>query len=277
MISASTYRLSLHTASTALIYSMPNHDFVAVSSKCVVSSIWCAIFPMISLAATFNCSIGSVFSNSSILALYSTSTVSILTTSACECTTTFYTFSNTKTSGSSCMSGSSENNSTTTLFMLTSSYFLYAANIVTLWYLFSILSRSFLSATFSALTSCSLSLNSSVICACKILNVSEGSGTKSSCAAPSCSPSCALGQHMLIGVTETNLCQVPSESITVLCIVDGVATCGVWPTSVFNSVSCVSIVSLSTSYAVVIVMIDSDILSQNLSAMLLKSSSCSTA
>ena len=126
-------------------------------------------------------------------------------------------------------------------------------------YLLYVLSLSFLSATFSALTNYSLSLNSSVICACRVLNVSEGSAAKSSCATPSYSHSYALGWHMLIGVTVMNLCRFPFVSITALCTVDGVATCGAWLTNVFSSVSCVSIVCLSASYVVVIVVIDSNI------------------
>ena len=44
-------------------------------------------------------------------------------------------------------------------------------------------------------------------------------------------------------------------------VVDGVATCGAWLTSILSSVICVSIVYLSTSYAVVIVVISLNILS----------------
>lgn len=73
------------------------------------------------------------------------------------------------------------------------------------------------------------------------------------------------------------LCRFPFGSITVLCTVDGVATCGAWLTSVFNSMSCVSIVCLSASCAVVIAVIGFDKLSQTLSAMLSKSSSCNIA
>ena len=161
--------------------------------------------------------------------------------------------------------------------MLTSSCFHYVANTTTLQYLFSILSCSYLSATFSALTSYSLSLNSSEIYAYRILNVSEGSAAKSSCATPSCSPSCALNWCMLIGLTTTNLCRFPSGSMTVLGAVDGVATYGAWLTSIFSSVIYVSIVCLSASCTVVIAVIDSNIVSQTLSTMLSKSSSRSTA
>lgn len=159
------------------------------------------------------------------------------------------------------MSGSSEHHSTTTLFKLTSSCFRCTATMAVLRYLVSALSHAFLSTTFSALTSCSLSLNSLAICACRVLNISEGSATKSSCAAPSCSPSCALGRHVLIGVMEMNQCRVPFGSTTTLCIAGGGATCGVCRTSAFSSVSCASIVCFSTSYTVVIVVIGSDILS----------------
>ena len=217
-IFASAYRISSRTSSTTSICSMPNHDVAVVSSKCVVSSTQCVICPMISLAASFNCSVRSLFSSSSILALYSTSTISILAASACARTTTFYTFSNTEASGSSCMFGSSEHNSTTTLFKLTSSCFRCTTTVVVSQYLFSTLSRSYLSVAFSALTSYSLSLNSSTICTCRVLNVSEGCVAKSSCAAPSYSPSHALGRHMLIGVTETNRCRVPFGSTTNPCL-----------------------------------------------------------
>ena len=88
------------------------------------------------------------------------------------------------------------------------------------------LSRFCLSTTFSALTNCSLSLNSLATCAYRILNVSEGSVAKSSCVAPSGNPSYALGCHMLIGVIVTNMCRFPSGSIVVLGVVNGVATCG---------------------------------------------------
>ena len=53
---------------------------------------------------------------------------------------------------------------------------------------------------------------------------------------------------MLIGMTVMDLCQLPSRSITVLGAVDGVATFGAWLTSVFSSVSYVSIICLSTFY-----------------------------
>lgn len=59
-ISASAYCISSRTSSIVSICSIPNHDDVVVSSKCVVSSIWCTICPVISLAATFNCLIGSL-------------------------------------------------------------------------------------------------------------------------------------------------------------------------------------------------------------------------
>ena len=133
-----------------------------------------------------------------------------------------------------------------------------------------------MSATFSALTSYSLSLNSLMIYPCRVFNVSEGSTTKSSYTTPSYGPSCALGRHILIGVTEMNRYRVPSRSVTMLCTVDGVATCGAWLTNILNSVSCVSIVYLSASCAVVIVVVSFDILSQTLFAMFSKSSSCST-
>ena len=275
-ISTLACHISLCTTSTTSICSMPIHDFVVVSSKCVLFAIWCAICSVISLTSTFNCLVGSLFSNSSILDLYSATTVSILSASACACTTTFCTFSIMEASGSSRMSRSSEHNSATDLCMLTSSCFHFIANVAALQYLFFVLSCSYLSATFFARTSCSLSLNSLAICTCRVLNVSEGSSAKSSYAAPSCSPSYALGWYMLIGVTEMNLCRVPSRSLTVLCIVDVVATCNAWLTSVLSSVRCVSIVYLSASYAVVIVVIGFDILSQNLSVMFSKSSSCST-
>ena len=276
-IFASACRISSRTSSTTSIFSIPNHDVVVLSSKYVVSSIRCAIYPVISLASNFNCSIGSLFSNSSILALYSASTTSILTTSAWVCTTNFYTFSNMKASSSSCMPGSSKHNSTIALFRLTSSCFRCVATAAVLGYLFSALSHSCVSAAFSTLASYSLSLNSSTICACRILNTSEGIAAKSNCTAPSYSPSCALGWHMLIGVLEMNRCSVPFGFITTLCILDGVATCGAWLTNVFSSMSCASIVYFSASYVVVIVVISSDILSQTLSTMFSKSSSCNTA
>ena len=94
-----------------------------------------------------------------------------------------------------------------------------------------------------------------------VLSVSEGSTTKFSCMASSYSPSCAVGCHMLIGVIVTNLCRFPFGSMTVLGAVDGVATFGAWLTRVFSSVICVSIVCLSTSYAIVIVVIGADIVS----------------
>ena len=118
-----------------------------------------------------------------------------------------------------------------------------------------------MSATFSARTKCSLSLNFSVIYAYRALNVSKGNVAKSSCVTPCCSPSYALGYHMLIGVTVTNLCQFPSGSIIVLGVVDGVATYGAWLTSVFSSINCVSIVYLSASCASVIAVIGCDIVS----------------
>ena len=145
--------------------------------------------------------------------------------------------------------------------MLTSSFFCYAANVASLRYFLSKLFRSYLSATFFALTICSLSLNSLVICACRVLSVSEGSTTKYSYAAPSCSRSFTLGCCILMGITVTNLCQFPSGSITALGVVDGVATCGAWLISVFSFVSYVSIICLSTSYVVVIAVIGSNIVS----------------
>ena len=180
-------------------------------------------------------------------------------------------------SGSSCMSGSSEHNSTMALFKLTSSCFHCTTIVAALRYFLSTWSHSYLSATFSILTSCSLSLNSSAICTWRVLIISEGNVAKSSCAAPSCSPSCALGWHMLIGVTEMNQCQVPTGSITMLYVVVGVATYGAWLTNVFNSVSCVLIICFSASCVDANVVIGSDMLSQTLSAMVLKLSSCNTA
>ena len=270
VISASAYHISWHTSSTISIYSIPNHDNVVVSNKCVVLSIWCAICPVISLAASFNCSFGSLFSSSSILASYSTSTVSILTTSAWACTTTFYTPSNMEASGSNYRSRSSEHNSTTTLLRLTSSCFCCTDTIAILQSLFSALSHSFLSTTFSALTRFSLSLNSSAMCPYRVLNVSEGSAAKSSYVAPPCSSSCALGLHMLIDVMMMNQFWVPSRSITMLYTVDGVATCGAWLTKVYNSMSCASIVCFSTSRIDVNAVMGSNILSQTLSTMMLK-------
>ena len=205
-ISISVCCISSHTSSTTSILSMPIHDSVVVSSKCVVSTIQYAIYSATSLAASFNCVVGSHFSSSSILALCSVSTVSILSAIAFVRMITFCTFSITEVLGSSRISGSSEHNSATDFLMLASSFFHYAADATALRYLLSMLSCSCLSATFFALTIYSLSLNSSVICTCRVLSVSEGSATKSSCAASSCSPSYAVGQYMLIGVTTTNLC-----------------------------------------------------------------------
>ena len=163
-ISTSTYCISSHNFSTVSIFSIPNHNDVVVCSKCVVSLIRCTICQVISLATTFNCSVGSLFSSSSILALYFASTASILIASAWACTTTFYTFSNMDASGSNCMFGSSEHNSTIALFKLTSSCFRCMTTAMVLRYFLSTLSRSCLSATFSSLTRFSLSLNS-LICA----------------------------------------------------------------------------------------------------------------
>ena len=86
------------------------HDSIAVSSRCVVSSIRNAISPAISLAVAFNCTVVSHFSSSSICALYTISTMSILSTIAFVCTTTFHTFSSMGPSSSTYMSGSSEHN-----------------------------------------------------------------------------------------------------------------------------------------------------------------------
>ena len=122
-------------------------------------------------------------------------------------------------------------------------------------------SHSSLSAAFSALTICSLSLNSLVIFVCKVFSVFDGNKAKSSYAMPSSNPSCATSLRMLISMTLTSLCQFPSGSMTVLCAVDGVATCGAWLISIFISMSCVSIVCLRTSYIVVIVVSGSVIVS----------------
>jgi hypothetical protein len=64
---------------------------------------------------------------------------------------------------------------------------------------------------------------------------------------------------MLIGVTATSLCQFPYGSMTALGAIDGVAIYGVWLTSIFCSMICVSIVCLSASYTVEIAMIGVDI------------------
>lgn len=128
-------------------------------------------------------------------------------------------------------------------------------------YLLSMLSFSYLSATFSTLTNCSLSLNSSATCACRILSVSEGREAKSSCATPFGNPSYALGYRMIIGMTAMNLCRFPFGSMTALGVVDEVATCGAWLTNIFDFVSCASIVCLSTSCAIVIIVIGSDLVS----------------
>ena len=143
--------------------------------------------------------------------------------------------------------------------MPTSSCFHFTTNTTTLWYFVSILSLSCLSATFFALTSCSLWLNSLTIYTYRVLNVFEGSATRSSCPIPSCCPSYALGQNMLIVVIVTNLCRFPYGSIIVLGVVNGAATCGAWFTSVFSALSYVSIIFLSASCVVVIAVIGSDI------------------
>ena len=185
--------------------------------------------------------------------------MSILSAIAFVCTTIFCMFSITRASGSSYISKSSGHNSTTYLLMFTSSFFYYTANTTTLQYFLFELSHSCLSATFSTLTIYSLSLNSSAIYACKVLSVSEGSAAKSSYVAPSCSPSYMLGCRMLIGMTVMNLCWFPFGSMTALGVVDEVATCGAWLTNIFISVSYVSIVYLSTSCAVLIIVIGSNI------------------
>ena len=165
------------------------HDSVVVLNRCVISLIRYTICFVTSLAIAFNCAVGSHFSSSSILALYSISTLSILSIIAFAHTITFCTFFTIGASGSSYISGSSEHNSTTYFLMLSSSFLHCTANAMTLQYLLSMLSLSRLSTTFSALTICSLSLNSSVIYAYKVLSVSQGSTTKSSCMASSCNPS----------------------------------------------------------------------------------------
>jgi len=170
-ISTSVYRISSRTSLTISICSMPVHDSVVVSSKCVVSSIQYATCLMTSLAASFNCAVGSHFSSSSILTLYYVSTVSIPSAIAFAHNTTFCTFSIIGASGSSYISGSSEHNSAIDFLMLASSFFHCAGDATALRYLVSMLSRSFLSASFFALTICSLSLNSSVICTCRVFSV----------------------------------------------------------------------------------------------------------
>lgn len=252
-ISISVCHISSRTSSTASICSMPIHDSVAVSSRCVVSSIRYAISPSISSVVAFNCMVGSHFSSSSIQALYFVSTVSILSVIAFARTITFHIFSSMGPSDSTYMFESSELNSTIVFIMLASSFFHYAAIVVAFQYFLFISSRSCLSAAFSAHTICSLSLNSLVICDCKVFSVSDCSTAKSSYATPSCNPFGAASLHMLIGVTSTNLCQFPSRSMTVLGVVDGIATCGVWLINIFNFVGCVSIVCLRTSCVVVIV------------------------
>lgn len=185
VISASVFHISSCISSTMSISSMPDHDSVAVSSRCVVSLTWNAISPVISLASAFNCAVGSHFSNSSIRALYSVSTVSILSVIAFVRTTTFCTFSSIGPSSSTCMSRSSEHNSAIVFLMLTSSFYRCVAIVASFRYLLSMSSHSCLSATFSALTICSLSLNSSVIYVCNVFSVYDGSAAKSSCATPS--------------------------------------------------------------------------------------------
>lgn len=64
---------------------------------------------------------------------------------------------------------------------------------------------------------------------------------------------------MVIGVTAMSLCQFPSRFMIVLGVVDEIATYGMWLISIFISISYVSIVYLSASYAVVITVIGSDI------------------
>ena len=72
-------------------------------------------------------------------------------------------------------------------------------------------------------------------------------------------------------------CRCPCGSITTLCTGVGIATCNMWLTRLFSSMSCTSIVFFITSCAVVNVVIGSVTLSQTLSTMVLKSSSCNTA
>lgn len=74
-----------------------------------------------------------------------------------------------------------------------------------------------------------------------------------------------------------NQCRVPTRSITALYTMDGVAICGMQLTNVLSSMSCASIICFNTSCVDVNVVIDSDILSQTLSAMVLKSSLCNIA
>lgn len=143
--------------------------------------------------------------------------------------------------------------------MFTSFFFRCIVVVAALRYLFYVLSCSCLRATFSTLTSYSLSINFSLIYTCRVHSASEGSPTKSSYAASSCSPSCALGYHMLIGVTLKNLSQFPSRSMVALAA--GVDTYGAWLTKVFSSMIYVSIVFLSASCASVIVVIGVDIVS----------------
>ena len=64
---------------------------------------------------------------------------------------------------------------------------------------------------------------------------------------------------MLIGVTMMSLCQFPYGSMTALGVVHTVVTYGAWLISFFSSISYVSIVCLSASCAVVIEVIDSNI------------------
>ena len=188
---------------------MPDHDSMAVSNRCVVSLTRNAISPAISLATAFNYMVGSHFSNSSIRALYSISTVSILSAIAFACMATFCMFSSMGPSDSTCMSQSSEHNSMTIFLMLASSFCRSAVVTVAFQYLLSMSSHSCLSTAFSSLTIYSLSLASSVICACNVFNVSDGITAKSSYTAPSCNPSCtpscAASLRILIGVTSMNL------------------------------------------------------------------------
>ena len=81
------------------------------------------ISPAICLVAAFNCAVGSRFSNSSIRALYSIYTMSILSTIPFARMTTFRTFSSKGPSGSTCMFDSSEHNSATVFLMLASSFY----------------------------------------------------------------------------------------------------------------------------------------------------------
>ena len=63
---ASAWHISSCTSSTTSICSIPIHDDVVVSNKCVVSWICFSILLLISLASTFSYLLGSLFSSSSI-------------------------------------------------------------------------------------------------------------------------------------------------------------------------------------------------------------------